>query len=111
MSAKIQGLDGLKKKYATFEFRNRSGSESRRINLTGGDSAQVQASSSARIQSQYFDQLPAFSDFEPIVPSIEDMIAAGLIDDGSAKADEDEDSGKTSKPAVVVDPAPAPKSK
>lgn len=109
MSAKIQGLDGLKKKYPTFEFRNRSGSESRRINLTGGDSAQVQAGSSARIQSQYFDQLPAFSDFEPIVPSIEDMIAAGLIDDGSAKAD-DEDSGKASKPAVV-DPAPAPKSK
>lgn len=85
----IQGLDGLKKKYPIFEFRNRSYNTSRIISLAGGDSVQVQPGAVCRQASSVFDQLPAFSDFEPIVPSTKDLMDAGLINTKSKKTNGD----------------------
>lgn len=95
----LTGLAKLKADHSIFEFRNRTGT-SQSIALGGNDSVQVQPGAIARISSADITQMPAFSDFEPRVPTLAQLIDAGLI-------------GKTTEanpvPAApdVVDP-PAP---
>lgn len=94
-----KGLEGLKKKYPVFAFRNRSTTESRRIFLAGGDSVQIQSGGLGKAKSEMFDQLPSFSDFEPVMPTTEELIEAGVIKTRSHAAPKED---------VVTDPDPAP---
>jgi len=89
----LTGLDKLKAEHKVFEFRNR-GDGTRTIQLDG-DSVQAQGGAIARVQSSMISQLPAFSDFEPVIPSVQQLIDAGLI--GNAKE-------ATSVPEKSADP-------
>lgn len=74
----IDGLEGLKSEHGVFEFINRTGS-AKTIMLLGGDTVQVQPGAKCRVASENFHQLPSFVDFEPVIPSTEKLIEAGLI--------------------------------
>jgi hypothetical protein len=97
---KLEGLEGLKQKYSVFSFRNRSTTESRRIALKDGDSVQIQSGGLGKALSSMFDQLPSFSDFEPVVPTTEELIEAGVIKTRNSAAPKED---------VVTDTDPAPK--
>lgn len=75
-------LAGLKSRYKIWEFKNRT-SGRQTIQLAGGDSVQVQANTSVRVMSDLFIQLPAFSIFLPVTPSITELIEAGIISKAS----------------------------
>jgi hypothetical protein len=78
MSAAINGLTGLKELYNEFSFRNRLGT-AEVILLQGGDSVQVQPGATVTIKTELILQMPSVSSFEPIQPTIQDLIDAGLI--------------------------------
>lgn len=80
--ATLTGLPLLQDRYKTFEFRNRT-SITKHLQLVGGDSMQVQPGAVGKVQSELVSQLPAFSDFLPVVPSTAELIEAGLIGDAS----------------------------
>lgn len=68
----------LQTKYPIWVFKNRT-SIPQIIYLSGGDSIQAQANVEVRVQSNLFTQLPSFSIFEPIVPSLNDLVSEGVI--------------------------------
>ena len=76
--ADLTGLAKLQSEHKVFQFRNRTGA-AKTIQLAGGDTVQVQPGAIGKVASAGITQLPAFSDFEPVVPNTAQLIAAGLI--------------------------------
>lgn len=78
MTSAIDGLSGLKELFEVFTFRNRLGTP-QVILLQGGDSVQVQPGAQVDILANLILQMPPVTAFQPIQPSIADLIDAGLI--------------------------------
>lgn len=70
-------LQTLKNKHKIWQFRNRTSSA--QTIMLHGDTVQVQPAATAKILSALFIQLPPFSIFSPIVPSVDELIEAGVI--------------------------------
>lgn len=74
----LTGLAKLQAANTVFQFRNRTNA-AQTIQLEGGDAVQVQPGAIGKVLSSGLTQLPEFKSFMPIVPSIQELIDAGLI--------------------------------
>ncbi len=72
----------LQKLYDKFEFRNKT-DISQRIELIGGDSMQVGSRAKVSVPSHLLFNFPSSSWCKVMIPTMEDMIAAGVITDPS----------------------------